>query len=167
MHFIERLECISREPQRRIGDDGARRGGDNRSFDAELARHEDNGEQRDPRARGVPERKHTSLLAQFLRVGVLRLADPVVNGQVGYLRDASPDHPNDDTGGEPPVSEAERHEVVDDGEEGIVAIATAKGSLIAARPRMFMNFLNSRGSMSFIIFWATPETNTECRIQAR
>jgi hypothetical protein len=36
-HSIARLEC---EPQRRIGDDGAGCGGDDRCFDAELARHE-------------------------------------------------------------------------------------------------------------------------------
>ena len=44
---------------------------------------------------------------------------------------------------------------------GIVAIVTASGSLIAVRPRTFANFLNSSGSIPFIIFCTTPETNSK------
>ena len=38
---------------------------------------------------------------------------------------------------------------------------TASGLLIAVRPRTFANFLNSSGSIPFIIFCTTPETNSK------
>jgi hypothetical protein len=108
------MEVFASQPERGSSDNDAQRDGyGGRSLNAELARHDDDGEGGELGAPMIPKLQRVPLLSQFLWVGVFWIFGSLIDGQVGNLRNAGPDHPHDDARGEPPVIESVHHEVKD------------------------------------------------------